>query len=167
MKPTKNRVFCIDCSRTKQLFDSQDKAMRFIEFNSGEILEESGKAPVRCYFCSACGGWHVTSSPHQLNVQSKSEKAIERLREMRANKINYQNKIREGKAKVKLVVEELPKKYEQTKAAYLAATNREERISAIENFLNETKKIRMTMALTKAQSKEMHILEEQVRLMQY
>lgn len=167
MKPTKNRVFCVDCDRTKQLFDSQYKAMRFIEFNSKSILEESNKAPVRCYFCSACGGWHITSNPHQLNVKSKSEIAIERLRELNANKSSYKDKIREGKARIKLVIEELPEKYEQTKTAYLKAVNREERKTVIENFLNETREIRTTMALTKAQSKKIYILEEQVRSMKY
>ena len=167
MKPTKNKFFCIDCGKTKQLFDSQDKAIRFIEFNSEDILEESGKAPVRSYFCSACGGWHVTSNPHPLNSKTRSEIAIEHLREMNANKSIYKDKIKEGKTKVKLVVEELPRKYEQTKTAYLKAVNREERKTVIENFLNETKKIRMTMALTKAQSKKIHILEEQVRSMKY
>lgn len=167
MKPTKNRVFCVDCGRIKQLFDNQEKAIRFIEFNSENILEESGKAPVRCYFCSACGGWHVTSNPHQLNVKSKSEIAIERLREINANKRSYKDKIKEEKARIKCIVEELTEKYKQTEVAYLKSTNREERKVIIENFLNETREIRMTMALTKAQSKRIHILEKQVRSMRY
>lgn len=167
MKPTKNRVFCVDCGRAKQLFDSQEKAIRFIEFNSENILEESGRVPVRCYFCSACGGWHITSNPHQLNVKSKSEIAIERLREINANKRSYKDKTKEGKARIKRVVEELAEKYKQTEVAYLKAANREERKAIIENFLNETREIRMTMALTKAQSKKIHILEEQVRSMKY
>ena len=157
MKPTKNRIFCVDCGRTKQLFDSEEKALRFIEFNSKEILEKSGKVPVRCYFCNACGGWHVTSSPHQLKLKTKSEIAIENIKNINANKKKYIDKIKEEKVRIKLTLDEFPKKYEQVKEAYLIAVNREERKTIIVNFLNEIKKIRMTMALTKEQSKMLHI----------
>ncbi len=61
MKPTKNRVFCRACSKTKMLFESQAKADNFIKFNGDEILEESGKKPSRSYYCELCGGYHVTS----------------------------------------------------------------------------------------------------------
>lgn len=34
MKPSKNRVFCHECKRAKMLFESEDKALRFIRFNA-------------------------------------------------------------------------------------------------------------------------------------
>ena len=60
-KPTHNRVFCVDCGRQKCLFDTEEEALRFIEFNGHDIYVQSGKAPVRAYHCMACGGWHTTS----------------------------------------------------------------------------------------------------------
>ena len=61
MKPTKNRVFCPSCRHGRMLFETRQKAERFIRFNGDEILEESGRAPVRSYYCRLCCGWHVTS----------------------------------------------------------------------------------------------------------
>ena len=61
MKPSKNRVYCPDCGRTKMLFESEAKALRFMKFNKEEIELENGKAPVRAYECKMCGGWHLTS----------------------------------------------------------------------------------------------------------
>ena len=61
MKP-KNRVYCIGCGRLKLLFETEKKANNFIKFNAEEILEETGKAPDRVYYCKCCGGYHVTSS---------------------------------------------------------------------------------------------------------
>lgn len=46
------------------LFETESQARNFIKFNSQLILEEKGKAPVRCYYCTMCGGWHVTSNPN-------------------------------------------------------------------------------------------------------
>lgn len=62
-KPTHNRVFCVDCGRHKCRFDTEEEALRFIEYNGHDIYEQSGKAPVRAYPCVACGGWHITSRP--------------------------------------------------------------------------------------------------------
>lgn len=62
MKPTKNSIYCPECHRTKMLFESEAKAKNFMRFNSEKIEELNGKAPVRAYFCDACGGWHLTSS---------------------------------------------------------------------------------------------------------
>ncbi len=60
MKPTKNRYFCMACSRPKMLFASKSKADNFMRFNSEAIYEETGIAPVRSYYCPMCLGWHVT-----------------------------------------------------------------------------------------------------------
>lgn len=61
MKPVKNHYFCIGAYRTKMLFKEKHNADNFIRFNAEEIYEQSGKAPVRSYYCQFCGGWHVTS----------------------------------------------------------------------------------------------------------
>ena len=71
MKPSKNHYFCYDCMKPKMLFPSEKKAMRCIEMNADEIFEETGKRPIRCYYCMACGGWHITSK--KANPRSKSK----------------------------------------------------------------------------------------------
>lgn len=71
MKPIRNRVFCLDCKGTKMLFATEAKANNFIRFNTDEIMEETGKAPIRAYYCESCGGWHTTSN-------SKKEYYIEK-----------------------------------------------------------------------------------------
>jgi len=63
MRPTKNRIYCYAAKKAKMLFESESKADNFIKYNGDEILEETGKAPVRSYYCKICGGFHVTSNP--------------------------------------------------------------------------------------------------------
>lgn len=63
MKPNKNRIYCLGCRKHKMLFEEKKNADNFIRFNQEIILEESGKAPVRSYYCVFCSGWHVTSNP--------------------------------------------------------------------------------------------------------
>jgi hypothetical protein len=77
MKPTKNRVYCKDCGKSKMLFETEKKAETFMKFNSGEIEEESGYKPERCYFCTYCGGWHVTSRKEYLAIKSRTEKVLD------------------------------------------------------------------------------------------
>lgn len=69
MKPTKNKVFCVSCKRSKMLFESQAKADNFILYNKEEIKEENGRAPVRSYYCRLCGGWHVPSNPSKEDAK--------------------------------------------------------------------------------------------------
>lgn len=76
MKPIKNRVFCPECGRAKMLFESREKALNFIKFNKEEILEETGFAPKRCYYCDACGGWHLTSRDEKERTVSFTRKII-------------------------------------------------------------------------------------------
>lgn len=85
MKPTKNKVYCKDCGRTKMLFDTEKKANNFIAFNQEEIREESGYAPQRSYFCLFCGGWHITSIKEEIG-KSKKEELLEQLLIEKANK---------------------------------------------------------------------------------
>jgi len=55
MKP-KNRYFCMGCQRPKMLFESKSKADNFLKFNKDDF----NKTPTRSYFCSFCGGWHIS-----------------------------------------------------------------------------------------------------------
>lgn len=60
MKP-KKRFYCSSCRRQKILFKTQEEANLFIQYNKDEIGRTSDKVPSRSYYCSFCGGWHVTS----------------------------------------------------------------------------------------------------------
>lgn len=51
------------------LFETKAKAYNFIKFNSSEIMEESGKAPIRSYYCEICGGYHVTSNNSKTHAE--------------------------------------------------------------------------------------------------
>lgn len=66
MRPIKNRKYCVGCNASKMLFESKRSADNFIKYNSEEIMKESGRAPVRSYYCHFCGGWHVTSNASQV-----------------------------------------------------------------------------------------------------
>lgn len=76
MKPSKSRVYCPECGRKKILFETEKKALNFIKFNSEEIEEESGRAPIRAYYCEFCGGWHVTSSPRYSESKTSANAFI-------------------------------------------------------------------------------------------
>lgn len=76
MKPTKNRVYCNDCGRVKMLFTTQEKADNFIVFNMNKMILETGIAPSRSYFCSACGGWHVTKNTNNEYFLEKEKMNI-------------------------------------------------------------------------------------------
>lgn len=86
MKPSKNCVFCPSCHHNKLLFESKQKADRFIQFNGDEILEETGRAPVRSYYCRLCCGWHVTSNLDEevgRNLDRRDNKTIRIIDEKR------------------------------------------------------------------------------------
>ena len=86
MKPSRNQVFCPSCRHNKLLFESKQKADRYIQFNGGKILEETGKAPVRSYYCRLCCGWHVTSNDAEdvgRNLDRRDKAAVRKLDEKR------------------------------------------------------------------------------------
>ena len=64
MKPTKNRFYCPGCQHQKMIFASKKKAIRFLMYNADSIEQETGKKPIRAYYCKQCCGWHVTSKPN-------------------------------------------------------------------------------------------------------
>lgn len=94
MKPTRNHVFCYGCRKHKMIFETQAKADNFIRYNSEDILEENGKAPVRSYYCQICGGYHVTSNPSS----EVGEHLNQRDHQLIQNLIAYKNDIEEVKA---------------------------------------------------------------------
>ena len=63
IKPSKNLIYCYACRKRKMLFEGKSEADNFIKYNRSGIFEEKGKAPVRCYYCELCCGYHVTSNP--------------------------------------------------------------------------------------------------------
>ena len=94
MKPIKNSYYCPDCGHNKMRFETKKKADNFIRYNAQEILEESGKAPVRSYYCDICRYWHVTSNP---NVEIS-----EVAGEIRSKQINEFIHFSQHKSKIKL-----------------------------------------------------------------
>lgn len=77
MKP-KRRVFCRVANKLKILFETKEKAERFIKFNSGDMLNEKGYCPIRAYKCLVCGGWHVTSK-EKSDLHQKNDSLINDL----------------------------------------------------------------------------------------
>lgn len=59
----KNLLYCPGASRSKLHFDTWEAAKKHIDLNGPEILRESGKAPIRVYWCPDCCCFHVTSKP--------------------------------------------------------------------------------------------------------
>ena len=90
MKPTRNKVFCRDCGRTKMLFETEKKADNFIAFNQEEIEIETGRSPKRSYFCQFCGGWHTTSIKEKIGI-SRNEKLLNDYLEKKHNVFNTQS----------------------------------------------------------------------------
>jgi len=83
MKPKRNYVHCLASNKTKVLFESKSKADNFIKYNSQEILEENGKAPVRSYYCQVCVGYHVTSNPSkeaEVEFNLRDQRIVESLK---------------------------------------------------------------------------------------
>lgn len=54
----KHRVYCPICQRAKMVFKSEEKALRFLQFNSEKFQPDY--APIRAYYCRGCAGWHLT-----------------------------------------------------------------------------------------------------------
>ena len=44
-KPTKNRIMCPECGRTKMLFETESKARNFIKFNGEDFGHENELRP--------------------------------------------------------------------------------------------------------------------------
>ena len=92
---------CFNCGRNKMLFDTEKKALNFIKFNADDIEDNSGKRPIRGYYCDSCCGWHVTSSPEATKHKTSRTKRVIDLyhKAKETEKImtenNIQNKIKQ------------------------------------------------------------------------
>lgn len=77
MSKPKNRVFCNLAGRPKMLFETREKAERFLKFNaqSTENWREH-KVPIRAYYCSGCMGWHLTSHQTYYRTVKDDEQFI-------------------------------------------------------------------------------------------
>lgn len=66
--------------------------MNFIHFNADKIMEETGKAPVRCYYCESYAGWHVTSNLNvEYFIKGEMEKEIKNATRFGASKRRLKN----------------------------------------------------------------------------
>lgn len=73
MKPKRNRFFCPDCGRVKMLFESREKAQRFIDFNGKDIWNVDKLRP---YYCPACCGWHISHLEYKDEYEGRTERMI-------------------------------------------------------------------------------------------
>ena len=153
MKPIKNQIFCVACGRPKMLFETKAKADNFIKFNSSEIMEESGKAPIRSYYCEICGGYHVTSNNSKTHAEWLDNRdkvlAEEVDRRVKANlkpkssqkQTNQEPKSKENKLDILKLLEQsdiLMTKGMLDEAGELLAKCRF-RLQAVEQSMNEAK----------------------------
>ena len=76
MEPNdRNRVVCPICGRKKLLFETEKKALRYLEFN-GEAIQREGET-LRAYYCEGCGGWHITSKPYKPSYDNMAQNLID------------------------------------------------------------------------------------------
>lgn len=106
MSKPKVRYFCLVINRPKMLFETKEKADRFIEFNEPEIKSEGKKRfkHLRSYYCDSCGGWHITS----LNLTN------EQIKKKNDKVKSIIDKTSKSKLKVKLTDEEKALEYIKT-----------------------------------------------------
>lgn len=74
-----NLIFCPAAGRAKLQFETLKKAVNYIRWNSREIYQESGKAPVRVYWCPKCACFHVTSRPYNRTPEEHKKDSVQRL----------------------------------------------------------------------------------------
>lgn len=80
MKPNvRNLIYCPQCKRSKQRFESKKEADMFIKYNAEECRQENGYAPIRAYYCNACCAWHLSSREKLHPIQIGMKKKIVRL----------------------------------------------------------------------------------------
>lgn len=42
-------------------FETEKEAQMFLKYNGDEIYKETGRKPIRAYYCDVCVAWHITS----------------------------------------------------------------------------------------------------------
>lgn len=80
----KNRVMCPDCNRQKILFETEEKALNFIKYNSKNI--DSHGNPLRPYYCPACCGYHISSKPYNEKYEGRTDRLIENYKKSKAKR---------------------------------------------------------------------------------
>lgn len=70
-----NRIVCPICGRKKLLFETEKKALRYLQFN-GDAIQREGET-LRAYYCEGCMGWHITSKPYKASYDKMTENLIE------------------------------------------------------------------------------------------
>ena len=98
MKPNaRNLIYCPQCKRSKQRFESKKEAEMFIKYNSEECRQENGYAPIRAYYCQACCGWHLSSRAKLYQTKQGMKKKIVRLYAKREELIpRYETELASG-----------------------------------------------------------------------
>lgn len=76
----------------KCFFETEKKANTFLKFNADVIEEESGKRPIRSYFCQSCCGWHITSQEDKPNRISRTEKVINLYNKAKEEEMKFEKK---------------------------------------------------------------------------
>lgn len=103
MKP-KKRIYCPIIHRSKMLFESEEKANRFIEFNEDDI-RKTGSVKfknLRAYYCIACGGWHIThASINEKEIREKDERIERAILSAKELEEKKKNRIKEEESKKK------------------------------------------------------------------
>lgn len=103
MSKPKNRIYCPDCGKEKMLFETEDKANRFIKFNSNNITHGES---LRAYYCIACGGYHISHKPNRTNTTSRSERVINMYNDMKeARQKLLNNKLTENADNINQLVD--------------------------------------------------------------
>ena len=102
MKP-KNRVYCLAISRCKMLFESKDKAERFIKFNEDDI-RKTGTAnkrfkKLRSYYCEVCGGWHITHIKLSKKERKHKDKIVKDIIQLSKRDEKSKKELEEKKSK--------------------------------------------------------------------
>ena len=98
MKPNaRNLIYCPQCKRSKQRFESKKEADMFIKYNAEECRQENGYAPIRAYYCQACCGWHLSSKVKLHQTKQGMKKKIVRLYAKREELIpQYETELASG-----------------------------------------------------------------------
>lgn len=81
------------------VFATKKEAVRFLRFNAHDIKIETGVRPARAYFCTACGGWHVTSKPQSSDHydliktfgEDKGSAIFDKVKAIKGSRINIKD----------------------------------------------------------------------------
>ena len=158
MKPTRNRFFCSAIRRPKMLFESQEKADNFIRFNASEMADDENDeyVPIRSYYCTSCGGWHVTH-----HVETKKQKRLDYTQEIAYQLERFINRLKQSYTNKDW------KKWEPQMEVANEWVAMLERVPSYYNFLSEAKRqlARYQSMMDKAATKEENCARHETNLL--